>query len=340
MNTPKIQPLRRLRTLRLALPLLLACACAPLTRPALAQSAAPNTAGASTASTTATYTNPIIPGVNLADPTVILVNGTYYLYPTTVGRIDGYAVYTSKDLVHWTRGPMVFKSGRPLTWAPDVYHNPGDGKFYLYYTANYTIGVAVADRPEGPFEDKGILVTHAKVLDAHLFRDDDGKLYLYYTLFGKNRMHVQRMETPLKKQGDPKFLFQPTQPWERKAGAINEGPWMLKHNGKYYLLYSGSGADWPDYAVGYATADSPMGPFKKFEGNPIIQRSPGIYGPGHGCVIADAAGKLWHVYHQKVSERQSFRRDLCLDPIWFDDQGVLHSQATRGTAQPAPAPQR
>lgn len=317
----------------LALTLLLACACAALTRPSFG--AAPAAANAPTS-----YTNPIIPGVNLADPTVILVNGTYYLYPTSSARINGYYVYTSKDLVHWTRGPVVFRSGRPLTWAPDIFHNPADGKFYLYYTANYEIGVAVADGPEGPFVDKGLLVSKPKVLDAHLFRDDDGKLYLYYTFFGINRMHVQPMETPLKKLGKPKFLFHPTQAWERKAGSINEGPWMMKHGGKYYLLYSGSGADWPDYAVGYATADSPLGPFTKFAGNPIVHRGPGIFGPGHGCVVADAAGKLWHVYHQKVSDDHSFRRDICLDPIWFDEQGVLHSQATRGAAQPAPAAQR
>lgn len=284
-----------------------------------------------------TYTNPVLSGEDLADPTVLLYKGTYYLYPTG-GTRQGYVVYTSTDLVHWTKGPKVFDIKSRNTWAPDVFFNPADGKFYLSYTANFKIGVAVADSPLGPFVDKGVLVNGC--IDAHLFRDDDGQIFLYYTLVPGFRMHVQPMETPLKKKGDPLFLFKPQQPWETKAGAVNEGPWMLKHAGKYYLLYSGSGADWPDYAIGYAVADSPTGPFKKSEGNPIQHRAPGLFGPGHGCVVTDAAGKLWSVYHQKVDDGHNFNRFICIDPLWFDEKGNLHGKATRATPEPAPAPQK
>ena len=281
----------------------------------------------------ATYTNPVIPGENLADPTVILHEGTYYLYPTG-GIRQGYVVYTSRDLVHWTKGPAVFESGRPNTWAPDVSRDPADGKFYLYYTADWKIGVAAADRPEGPFADKGLLVTGA--IDAHLFRDDDGRRYLYYTV-GCTRMCVQPMASPTAKKGEPVELFRPAPGWETRNGIINEAPWMIKHAGKYYLLYSGSGADTPDYAEGYAVAASPLGPFEKAKNNPIVQRGPGLFGPGHGCAIRDAAGKWWFVYHQKKNEGRNFDRDICIDPLWFDGQGVLFGKATRGTAEPAPA---
>lgn len=285
-----------------------------------------------------TYSNPVIPGENLADPTVLLYKGTYYLYPTG-GRNRGYDVYTSKDLVNWAKGPQVFDSKRPRTWAPDVFFNPEDQKVYLYYTADFTIGVAVADAPTGPFVDKGVLVEKS-VLDAHLFRDEDGKLYLYYTMLDGFHMHVQAMETPLKKKGEAREIFRPTQAWEIKPGRVNEGPWMVKERGKYYLVYSGAGADWPDYAVGYAVARSPLGPFEKHEGNPIVRRGDGVYGPGHGCIVKDAAGKMWHVYHQKVDAERNYRRIICIDPVWFDEQGNLHSQATRGTTQPGPAGQR
>ena len=83
---------------------------------------------------------------------------------------------------------------------------------------------------------------------------------------------------------------------------------MLKRDGVYYLMYSGTGADSPNYAIGYATADSPRGPFKKYSGNPIVQRSEGIYGPGHHCVVTGPDGKLWMVYHQKRNDRTNFRR--------------------------------
>ena len=92
-----------------------------------------------------TYRNPIIDD-NLADPVVIHHDGTYYLYAT--GEVDGdngYRVYTSGDLVSWKRGPVVFQPGQPHIWAPDVWRDPASGQFYLYYTANKTVGVADAE---------------------------------------------------------------------------------------------------------------------------------------------------------------------------------------------------
>lgn len=111
---------------------------------------------------------------------------------------------------------------------------------------------------------------------------------------------------------------------------------MLKHKGTYYLMYSGSGADGPDYAIGYATARSPSGPFTKYPGNPIAKRGNGVFGPGHHCVIAGPDGRMWMVYHQQNSEKPGWKRFLAIDPLWFDDQGVIHVKTTRGTDEPAP----
>jgi beta-xylosidase len=284
----------------------------------------------------ATYTNPVIDEVGPADPDVILSNGTYYLYCT--GDNVSYRVYTSPDLVHWKKKGRVFKPGEKGVWAPDVYADPKDGLFYLYYTVQKRIGVAVSTGPEGPFVDRAKLVENA--IDAHCFRDDDGRLYLYYVQFPGFRITMQRMRTPLEKEGDPVEILKPTEPWEKKSGHVTEGPFMLKHQGTYYLLYSGTGADSPDYGVGYATAKSPLGPFVKYSGNPIISRGGGVFGPGHGCVVADAAGALWHVYHQQRDQEKGWHRFLCIDPLWFDGDGVLHGKATRGTPQPAPSADR
>ena len=280
----------------------------------------------------ATYTNPVIGEVGPADPDVILSNGTYYLYCT--GDNVSYHVYTSPDLVHWTKKGRVFEPGEKGVWAPDIYVDPKDGLFYLYYTVQKRIGVAVAKGPEGPFIDRVKLVDNA--IDAHCFRDDDGRLYLYYVQFPGFRITVQRMLTPTEKKGDPVEILKPTEPWEKKSGHVTEGPFMLKRQGTYYLMYSGTGADSPDYGVGYATSRSPTGPFVKYSGNPIISRGGGVFGPGHGCVVADAGGALWHVYHQQRDETKGWNRFLCIDPLWFDGAGVLHGKATRGTPQPAP----
>lgn len=284
-----------------------------------------------------TYTNPIIAEQGLADPDVLFHEGTYYLYPTG-GTRQGYVVFTSTDLVNWTKGPRVFDSQRPGTWAPDVFFNPGDRKFYLYYTADTSIGVAVADRPEGPFADHGILLT--KAIDAHLFRDD-GKYFLYYVNVDRgNRILVQPMATPLEKRGEPSVIISATEPWETRDGKIAEGPWMIKRAGTYYLMYSANHTASPTYAIGYATAKNPLGPFEKFKGNPIVRPGPGVYGPGHHSVTQDAKGNWWMLYHQKADGNRNGNRFLCLDALWFDDAGVLHGKATRGTLETAPVTMR
>lgn len=291
-----------------------------------------------------TYTNPIIDRIGPADPHVIHYQGKYYLYPTLDSR--GYDVFVSDDLVHWQQQGKAFRDSRGGVWAPDVFHNKrGDGKLYLYYTDNSPrtdkgkggkqIGVAVSDSPLGPFEDKGVLASES--IDAHLFQDDDGRFYLYYVhLAGGFKIMVQPMENPLTKQGEPQMVIHPTEPWEKVSGEVTEGPFMLKREGTYYLMYSGTGADSPDYGIGYATSKSPMGPFTKFSGNPIAHRDGNVLGPGHHCVIDGPDGRLWMVYHQKASTRKGWDRFLAIDPLRFDDQGVMHVKTTRGTREAAP----
>jgi iduronate 2-sulfatase len=290
-----------------------------------------------------TYRNPLLPKQQIADPHVIKVGDTYYLYATTHTR--GYDAYVSKDLVRWENKGSVFDDPRGGAWAPDVFHNAkGDGKFYLYYTDNAPghsrqldkqIGVAVADGPLGPFVDKSVFVTNA--IDAHVYQDDDGKLYFYYVdLVGGFKIRAQRMSDPLTLQGDPTVVIHPTELWEKVSGHVTEGPFVLKRNGTYYLMYSGTGADSPNYGIGYATSKSPLGPFEKFRGNPIVSRGGKVLGPGHHCVIEGPDKKLWNIYHQKWNDKTNFTRFLAIDPLWFDDAGVLHGKATRETDEPAP----
>lgn len=302
---------------------------------------APAPAATPPAAAARTYRNPFIDCRGAADPTVLRYQGRYYLYPTLDSR--SYVVFVSDDLVRWERQPPCYTDARGGVWAPDVYHHAaGDGKVYLYYTADdpdvqprgKLVGVAVADHPLGPFTDRGVLVRGA--IDAHLFRDEDGALYLYYVMLpGGFRITVRRMADPLTPQGEPTEVIRPTEPWE-KHGHVTEGPWMLKRQGTYYLMYSGSGAMGPDYAIGYATATSPTGPFTKYAGNPIARRGNGIFGPGHHCVAESPDGRLWLVYHQKSTEKSDWDRFLALDPLWFDDQGVIHTRLSRGTDEPAP----
>ena len=88
------------------------------------------------------------------------------------------------------------------------------------------------------------------------------------------------MADPLTKKGEPKILIRPTEDWEKRSGEVTEGPFILKRQGTYYLTYSGTGADSPDYGIGYATSQSPTGPFVKYAGNPIAHRGGNVLGPG------------------------------------------------------------
>jgi xylan 1,4-beta-xylosidase len=288
-----------------------------------------------------TYTNPVLVEtffipimgtVGIGDPTVIFYDGKYYLYPT--GDNHSYYVYISTDLLHWKKGPRVFWSTESGVWAPDVLYNPHDKMFYLYYTVNRRIGVAMADCPDGVFTDRGTLIRNA--IDANMFLDDDGKYYLYYVEFPAFRIYVQPMETPLRKKGKPLEIIKPTESWEMRGRPITEAPWLLKHKGTYYLLYSGGGADTPDYGIGYATSKSPVGPFFKYSGNPVMKKGNGVFGPGHCAVTKTPDGKLWMVYHQKRDGSRGWGRIICIDPLWFDDNGILHGKATRSVLQPAP----
>ena len=288
-----------------------------------------------------TYRNPLMPKREIADPDVIKIDGRYYLYPTSDTR--GYQVFVSNDLVHWELKARAFEDPRGGDWAPEVIRYRSDGKFYLYYTDNVAsdnpgtkqIGVAEAENPLGPFVDKGPLTSPA--IDADPFQDDDGKLYLYYVdLANGFKIMVQLMATPTQKIGEMKELIRPTEPWEQISGHVTEGPFMLKHQGTYYLTYSGTGADSPNYGIGFATSKSPTGPFVKYPGNPIARHGGKVLGPGHHCVIEGPDKKLWLVYHQKWDAQKNFHRFLALDPIWFDDQGVLHTRVTRDTDEPAP----
>ena len=276
--------------------------------------------------------NPVIAVRGLADPSVIRHEGRYYLYPT--GDTRGYDVYESDDLFHWVKGPRVFSSEQPNLWAPDVFRDPSDGRFYLYYSANFRVGVAVAEHPRGPFEDRGLLIEDA--IDAHMFRDDDGRYYLYYESlhfwsdirrlrFPTGRIFAQPMRGPLTKEGDPVRVLEPDQRWERRWLNITEGPWMLKREGVYYLMYSGSAAFTAHYGIGYATATSPLGPFEKSPDNPIVKTGGGMFGPGHHSVVAGPDAGLWLVYHQKASDDWAWDRFVCIDRLWFDDAGRLRA---------------
>ncbi|MBO5270155.1 MAG: glycoside hydrolase family 43 protein [Clostridia bacterium] len=265
-----------------------------------------------------TYENPIYPGY--ADPDVLYHDGVYYLYAT--GGSGGYRVHTSSDLVHWKDAGVCLPFGlygiTKNYWAPDVEYI--DGKFYMVTSCNETLGMAVSDSPLGPFVGTTDAPLYAKSIDGHLFVDDDGRRYLYFvswrSTYGIYGVELDENMRPI--ASTERLVIRPTEPWEKDRGNVTEGPYMLKRNGVYYLTYSGSHYESKHYAVGYATATSPLGTYEKYALNPIMIGNAYVSGVGHHCVLVlPDRDEMYVVYHCHNSTTAVHGRKVCIDRMRF-----------------------
>ena len=103
---------------------------------------------------------------------------------------------------------------------------------------------------------------------------------------------------------------------------VVEGPSVFKQNGVYYLIYSANGYTSQDYAVGFATSDSPFGPWKKYEGNPVLHKCDGLVGVGHGAPFVDMEGKMRYVFHAHKSESEIHPRNSFVVDMFVKDSIV------------------
>lgn len=269
----------------------------------------------------------------MADPTIFYEDGTYYIYGTD-GVPDGnctmgFVAYKSTDIEHW-EGPIGPDKGYVLTkeggkvfgttwfWAPQVFRYKGS--YRMAYAANEYIAIAESDSPAGPFIQKKVekLPTDVKQIDPYVFFDDDGKIYLYHVrLEGGNKIFVAELNEDLSaiKRDTLKLCIAPTKDtWENVTNAdwgVAEGPTVLKKDGKYYLFYSANGYTDKAYAVGYAVADSPYGPWKRYKNNPVLcEKMFDLPGTGHGDFYTTKEGELHYIFHihndhNKIGPRRS-----------------------------------
>ena len=252
---------------------------------------------------------------NLADPYVLQHNGKFYMYGTSDTESDmGIPVYVSDDLVHWQRSAGA-KNGYAVSredvwgdrwfWSGDVILHKG--KFYMYLTAEEHLVVAVSDSPLGPFiqEVRSPMHPDIKEIDGSVFVDDDGKAYIYFVRFddGNVVFGAQLSDDMMSmKEETITECLRAEQPWEfsknEPQAKINEGAFMLKHKGIYYLTYTANHFLNIDYSVGYAVSDNPLGPWKKYEGNPILRGNDKIMGTGNGVFLKlPDENNMWYVYH-------------------------------------------
>lgn len=281
--------------------------------------------------------NPIFPGW-YADPEGAVLGGQYWVFPTFSAPFDEqlhFDAFSSPDLVHWTKHSNVLEQKnvswlRRALWAPAIM--AANGRYYLFFGANDVhpgevggIGVAISEKPEGPYVDAlgkpliGEVINGAQPIDQFVFHDDDGQYYMYYG--GWRHCNMVRLSSDLLsvEPWDDGSVFREITP----DGYV-EGPFMLKRNGKYYFMWSEGGWTGPDYCVAYAISDTPFGPFQRI--GKILQQDPSIAtGAGHHSVIQiPGKDEYYIIYHRRpLTETDGNSRETCIDRLVFREDGTI-----------------
>lgn len=287
------------------------------------------------------YTNPL--PVPVADPCVLRHGGIYYLYGTFGPDTHaGVMVHTSDDLVHWEQQGLAFAKSEE-TWSQTHFWGaevvPHDGKFLMFYTAspekdpgaplNMFLCVAEGESPAGPFREVRTPLFQPpagkQAIDQNVFIDDDGTAYLFFSFVEprRNAIYGVKLRDGLQgMDGEPVLLIAPEDEWESRpweGHRVAEGAHVIKHDGAYYMFYTGNHFLDPNYAVGYATAEHPLGPWTKAEENPILARTEFIHGPGNGAPVQSPDGTEWFlIYHVHESTAGVGIRQLALDRFRFE----------------------
>lgn len=271
----------------------------------------------------------VLPGVN-ADPHLAIFGDRAYLYPTTDGtegwRSTSFHAWSSGNLVDWRDEGVILDLPRDLewadihAWAPAIATN--NGRFYYYFSADKNIGVAVADRPEGPFSDPlGKPLVSAQdyhgmqCIDPMVYVDDDGAAFLYW---GQGRCKAVRLH-------DDMISFDPSDVRDITPSGYNEGPFVHKRDGKYYLTWSEYDTRDPRYSVAYGVADNPLGPYTKAKRNPILKQRGVVRGAGHHSIAKLPGRDAWVIaYHRfRIPGGDGYHRETCLAPLRHDAEGAI-----------------
>ena len=281
--------------------------------------------------------NPIFEG-DYADPEGVVFGKTYWIYPTYSAAFDDqlyFDCFSSKDLVKWEKHERIIDQSsiswlRRALWAPAALEK--DGKYYLFFSCNDVrpgqvggIGVAVADKPQGPFKDLigkpliNDIVNRAQPIDQFVFQDKDGTYYMYYGGWG--RCNVVKMADDFKSivPFEDGTMYKEVTPKN-----YVEGPFMFIRDGKYYFMWSEGGWTGPHYKVAYAIADSPFGPFER-KGVILQQDEEVARGAGHHSVMHNPkSDKYYIVYHRRpLNSDKRDNRVTCIDEMHFAPNGDI-----------------
>ena len=278
----------------------------------------------------------------IGDPQIVLFEGKYYCYATS--HHEGFLVWESEDLVHWSEPTMCFRAieswGMSHFWAPEVvFHR---GKFVMHYTAlsrelkSLRLGVAVSDSPKGPFHDvhdRPMFDFGYAAIDGSVLVCEEGNFLYYSRDCSENYVNgIKTSQTWCVRLNDeltevvsePQLMTTPAEPYELKSMAMtephlwNEGPCVIFRNGTYIMNYSTNFYASNDYAICVATAPSPLGPWTKSVNNPVLCCREGLTGAGHNAFFVGKDGALYTSFHiQTNPEKPSGNRRTVIGKVTF-----------------------
>jgi len=285
--------------------------------------------------------NPVIQTIYTADPAPLVHKDTLYLFTghdedsSTWFTMKDWHVFSTTDMVNWTHlgSPLSLKS---FTWAEkDAWAGhciERNGKFYWYVPVKekgggMSIGVAVADKPAGPYIDalgKRLVHSGNGDIDPTAFIDDDGQAYLYwgnpylkYVKLNEDMISYsgEVVTVPLNAEGFSKRVKDAN----KRPSEYEEGPWLYKRKDLYYLIYPAGGV--PEH-LAYSTAPTATGPWKYRDTiMPVIKKG-GAFTNHPG--IIDYKGKSFLFYHSgALPGGGGFTRSVCVDEFSYNADGTI-----------------
>lgn len=305
--------------------------------------------------------NPIIRDQFAADPTARVFNNKVYVYPShDIPAPEGqrqdwfcmadYHVFSSENLIDWTDHGMIISQetvpwGKPdaySMWAPDcVYKN---GKYYFYFPnapksgRGFTIGVAIADNPEGPFTCEQEPIKGVTGIDPCVLIDDDGCSYIYWSGMGirgaKLKANMKELDGELTEMRFPQRpdsagntappmppMLVGGQQMEGLPEGFKEGPFAFKRNGCYYLTFPWVRKENGTETLAYAMSKNPLGPWD-FKGIIMAEHANGCWTNHHS--IVEYKGQ-WYIFyhHNDYSPWMDKRRSARIEKISFNTDGTI-----------------
>ena len=292
--------------------------------------------------------NPIIRDQFTADPTARVFNNKVYLYPShdivpPAGQrqdwfcMEDYHVFSSENLTDWTdHGVIVTQNKVPWVrpdsysmWAPDCVER--NGKYYFYFPSapkdgrGFGIGVAVADRPEGPFICEPEPIKGIRGIDPCVLQASDGNAYIFWGAgrCAKLKPNMKELadDTPKEKVkfGNREFEMYGVNCLKDLPNRQAEGPFAFEYNGNYYLTYPYVREN--TEVLGYAMSKNPMGPYE-YKGLIMPEHENGCWTNHHS--IINYKGQWYLFYHQNAfSPRDDKRRSVQIDKLFFNPDGTI-----------------